>query len=328
MRAIVTGAAGVIGSNLVDRLLADGHQVVGIDNLHSGIAANLESAFSFNDRWPRRFTLVRCDIQAPELIDIVAGVNPHVIFHLAAQVDPAASVSDPVFDARCNILGTINICEAGRRAGVQRIVYAASGESRSATSGPLSVDDSNRVDPLSPHAAAKLAGEMYLRVYAEIYSLAPISLALANVYGPRQNPHGAGGVIACLGQAMITGRPFVVYRDGAASHDYVYVDDVIDAFVLAGRAPIETTGTFNIGTGQHITVTEIHDLMAAILDGQPPPSCVSDHAPESHAVALTATKGRNELGWNPAVDLAEGIRRTSRWLCAILEPEPETLKGA
>src|SRR5689334_9904574 len=160
MRAIVTGAAGFIGSNLVDRLLYDGHQVVGIDNLHTGIPANLERAYSLNDRWPGRFTLVRCDIQAPELVGIVAGASPHVIFHLAAQVDPAASVSDPVFDARCNVLGTINVCEAGRQAGVRRIVYAASGESRYGAPGPLPVDESNCVDPLSPHAAAKLAGEM------------------------------------------------------------------------------------------------------------------------------------------------------------------------
>jgi UDP-glucose 4-epimerase len=328
MRAIVTGAAGFIGSNLVDRLLADGHQVVGIDNLHTGITANLDRAYSFNDRWPRRFTLVRCDIQAPELGGIVAGASPHVIFHLAAQVDPAVSVSDPLFDARCNVLGTINICEAGRRAGVRRIVYAASGESRYGAPGPLPVDESSCVDPLSPHAAAKLAGEMYLRAYAEIYGLAPICLALAYVYGPRQHPHGAGGVIAGLGQAMITGRPFVVYRDGATTHDYVYVDDVVDAFVRAGRAPVETTGTFNIGTGQHTTVTEVHDLMAAVLDGLSLPNPVADFGAESHAVALTATKARNELGWNPKVELAEGIRRTLSWLCDALEPKSTALKGA
>lgn len=235
-------------------------------------------------------------------------------------------MSDPQFDARSNVLGTINLCEASRRAGVRRIVYAAEGESRYGARGLLPLDESNHVNPLSPNAVAKLAGEMYLRAYAEMYGLAPICLALANVYGPRQNPHGAGGVIAALGSAMITGQPFVVYRDGAAAHDYVYVDDVVDAFVRAGYAPIETTGTYNIGTGQHTTVAEVQGWISAVLDGQSPPSFVGEIDAELHSVALKAAK--NELGWEPAVDLAEGVRRTIRWLCTTLEPEPPALLGA
>jgi UDP-glucose 4-epimerase len=130
LRFLVTGAAGFIGSTLVDRLLAEGHQVIGIDNFQTGVIANLENAIRCNQASPRRFALVSVDIQAPELTDIVAGANPHAVFHLAAQVDPQASVSDPQFDARSNVLGTINLCEASQRAGVRRIVYAACGESR------------------------------------------------------------------------------------------------------------------------------------------------------------------------------------------------------
>jgi UDP-glucose 4-epimerase len=182
------------------------------------------------------------------------------------------------------------------------------------------VDESDQVDPLSPHAVAKLAGEMYLHAYAEMYGMAPICLALANVYGPRQNPHGAGGVIPVLGRAMITNGPFAMYRDGAAAHDYVYVDDVVDAFVRAGCAPIQTRGTYNIGTGQHTTVTEVHHLMSAVLDGSSPPSFAAD-GDELRSIALNATKAEDELGWKPAVGIAEGIRRTLLWLCATLAPE-------
>jgi UDP-glucose 4-epimerase len=327
MRALVTGAAGFIGSTLVDRLLTDGHQVVGIDNFSTGISANLEHAFSCNDVSARRFTLVQADIQAPELTGIVAGANPHVIFHLAAQVDVDTSVSDPQFDARSNVLGTINLCEASRIAGVRRIVYAASGESRYGAHACLPVDEDNHVDPLSPHSVAKLAGEMYLRAYAEMYGLAPICLALANVYGPRQSPHGAAGMIAVLGSAMITGCPFAVYGDGAVAHDYVYVDDVVDAFIRAGYASIETTGTYNIGTGQHITATEVQGLIAAVLDRWSPQSFAADRD-ELHSITLNATTAEKDLDWKATVDLAEGIRRTMQWLCATLEPEPSALMGA
>ena len=151
---------------------------------------------------------------------------------------------------------------------------------------------------------------------------------LANVYGPRQNPYGAAGVIAVLGSAMITGRPFAAYRDGAAAHDYVYVDDVVDAFVRAGCSPMETTGTYNIGTGQHTTVTEVHGLISAVLDGSSPSSFAAARSDEWHAIALNATKAEKELGWKPTVDLAEGIQRTIRWMCATLEPEPAALVNA
>jgi len=328
MRTLVTGAAGFIGSTLVDRLLAEGHEVVAIDNLSTGIAANLEHAHRYNRLSPGRFIFLRVDIQAPELSGIVAGTKPDVVFHLAAQVDLRASVSDPQHDARCNVLGTINVLEACRRTSVHKIVYAASGGSRYGAPSSLPVNETAQLDPLSPYAAAKLAGEIYIRAYAEMYGIAPISLALANVYGPRQNPHGEAGVIAIFGSRMLSGRPVTVYGDGTATRDYVYVGDVVDAFVRAGHAPSTTVGTYNIGTGQQTTVNEVHRLISAVLDGSPPPCYAEARTGEVHAIALDVTKAEKELGWTPAVDLDEGIRHTIHWLRTTLEPEPAALVDA
>ncbi len=189
MRTLVTGAAGFIGSTLVDRLLAEGHQVTGVDNLSAGSpVANLASARRHNGR----FTFVGSDIRHPALLDVVAGANPDVVFHLAAQIDVRSSIDDPQHDARNNVLGTINLLEACRRTDVPRIVHATSGGSRYGATTTLPATEDTAVDPLSPYAVANVAGEYYMRAYAGMYGIAPICLALANVYGPRQDPTRKG----------------------------------------------------------------------------------------------------------------------------------------
>lgn len=324
VRVLVTGAAGFIGSNLVDRLLRDGHQVVGVDNFRSGTRDNLEDALAVGMK-DRRFTLVTADIQAPELVDIVVGTAPHAIFHLAAHVDTGEALSDPHFDARSNVLGTINLCEASRTAGVRRIVYAASGTSRYGASSST-VDENDRVDPLSPNAVAKLAGEMYLRAYAEQYGLTPICLALANVYGPRQVSRGTAGEISVLCSALITGSPYATYRSHTAAHDYLYVDDAVEAFLQAAYAPVETTGTFNIGTGRRATLSDVYRHITAALDGTPQPTPLDDT--ELDSLALNSAKAAEIFGWRPRVELSEGIRRTVSWLCEMLEPGSPALATA
>lgn len=314
MRTLVTGAAGFIGSTLVDRLLTEGHDVVGVDNLSTGSAANLQAALVGRKKGTGEFTFLTTDVQAPEMAGIITGVSPDVVFHLAAHVDLRASVSDPQFDARNNILGTINVCEASRQAGVQRIVYAASGGSRYGVPTRLPVDENHSLAPASPYAVAKLAGELYLGAYAGMYGMAPICLALANVYGPRQSPLGEAGVIAVFGGALIGGCPVTVYGDGSASRDYVYVDDVVEAFVRAGSAPRSVTGTFNVGTGVRTTVDEVFAMISALFDGVPPARHTAARTGELQEISLDASKALELLGWRPQVDIARGIERTVGWL--------------
>jgi UDP-glucose 4-epimerase len=321
MRTLVTGAAGFIGSTLVDRLLEEGHQVTGVDNLSAGPpVANLKSAHQH--KGPSRFTFVAADVRNPELSDIVAGSNPDVVFHLAAQIDVRRSVDDPLFDARNNVLGTVNLLEATRRAEVPRIIYATSGGARYGAPATLPATEDTAVDPLSPYAAAKVAGELYMRAYASMYGLAPICLALANVYGPRQDPHGEAGVVTVFGSAMIAGRPTTIYGDGSATRDYVYVDDVATAFLCAAEAPITTTGTFNIGTGVQTTVTELHQRIAEVVGVSRPPDHAEARTGEVHASALDPTRAGRVVGWKPDTDLSEGIKRTVDWLRGGLDPHP------
>src|SRR5271155_418246 len=326
MRTLVTGAAGFIGSPLVDRLLEEGHQVTGVDNLSAGSpVANFKSAHRHNG--PGRFTFVAADVRHSELSDVVAGSNPDVVFHLAAQTDVRRSVADPQFDARNNVRGTVTLLEASRRARVPRIIYATSGGARYGAPATLPATEDTAVDPLSPYAAAKVAGELYMRAYAGMYGLAPICLALANVYGQRQDPGGEAGVVALFGSAMISGRPTTIYGDGRATRDYVYVDDVVTAFLCAADAPV-TTGTFNIGTGVQTTVTELHQLIAEAVDVSRPPDHAEARTGEVHASALDPTRAGRVLGWKPDTDLTEGIKRTVGWLRVILDPRPVALAQA
>ncbi len=304
MRALVTGGAGFIGSTLVDRLLSDGHEVAVVDNLCRDSLANLTDA-----RDSGRLTVHRLDINDPALPGTVAQVAPEVVFHLAAQIDVRHSVTDPQDDATRNVIGTIAVAEAARKAGARKVVFASSGGSIYGSPEDLPVDETAAINPKSPYGAGKVAGEVYLNTYRELYGLECTHLALANVYGPRQDPHGEAGVVAIFAGALLTGRPTMVFGDGANTRDYVYVGDVVSAFVAAA-GPAGGGRRYNIGTGVQTSDRELHTLVADAANAPDEPEIAPARLGDLRASALDATAAAADLGWRPAVDIAEGVRRT------------------
>lgn len=308
MRVLVTGAAGFIGSNLVDRLLADGQVVVGLDDLSRGKLANLAQAETHDD-----FTFVEADITDPKLIDVVAAADVEAICHLAAQIDVRISVQDPIEDARLNVLGTINVLEAARRGGVRKVVFTSSGGSIYGEPENLPVNESVPVNPLSPYAASKVSGEVYLSMFRGLYGLETTALALSNVYGPRQDPHGEAGVVAIFGSALLQGKATAIYGDGSAVRDYVFVGDVVDAFARA----IGTDGDgcrFNIGTGVGTSVRELHTAIARLAGAADTPRSAEARLGELQAITLDVSAAGVSLGWAPRVDLADGLAKTLDWI--------------
>ena len=312
MRALVTGAAGFIGSTLVDRLLAEGHDVVGVDDLSTGNVAHLASAREVEEKRPGAFRLVVADITDDAFAGIVAAARPEVICHLAAQIDVRHSVADPLRDARINVLGTIRLLQAAVDAATRKVLFTSSGGSVYGSVDQLPVAETAPLSPESPYAAGKAAGELYLNAYRAMYGLSYTTLALANVYGPRQNPHGEAGVVAIFGTAMLEGRPTRVFGDGLNTRDYVYVDDVVDGYVRAlgeqgdGRR-------FNIGTGVGTTDRALHTLVAAATGTADEPEFAPPRVGDARAIALECAAAR-DIGWAPRTALPDGVVTTVDWL--------------
>ncbi len=210
MRTLVTGAAGFIGSTLVDRLLTDGHSVVGVDDLSSGRSSNLEEA----QQHPA-FEFVKADIVDADLIGLLGETQPEAVFHLAAQIDVRYSVADPQFDSTVNVVGTVRLAEAARRAGVRKVVHTSSGGSIYGAPPAYPTSEAVPIDPASPYAAGKVAGEVYLNMFRNLYGLDCSHVAPGNVYGPRQDPHGEAGVVAIFARALLSGRPTKIFGDGS-----------------------------------------------------------------------------------------------------------------
>lgn len=304
VRALVTGAAGFIGSTLVDRLLADGHTVVGLDNFASGRASNLEHLVG-----NRAHVFVEADIVTADLEAILDEHRPEVVFHLAAQIDVRHSVADPQFDASVNVIGTVRLAEAARRAGVRKIVHTSSGGSIYGTPPTYPTPETVPTDPASPYAAGKVAGEIYLNTFRHLYGLDCSHIAPANVYGPRQDPHGEAGVVAIFAQALLSGKPTKVFGDGTNTRDYVFVDDVVDAFVKASG---DAGGgqRFNIGTGVETSDRQLHSAVAAAVGGPDDPEFHPPRLGDLKRSCLDIGLAARVLGWQPKVGLQQGVART------------------
>jgi UDP-glucose 4-epimerase len=314
LRCLVTGAAGFIGSNLVDRLLADGHDVVGVDDLSHGKLSNLDDARRAGGQGgAARYSFVKADITDAGFGDVVASSDPEVLFHLAAQIDVRVSVREPLEDARLNVLGTINVLEASRAAGVRKVVFTSSGGSIYGEPDHLPVSERVGVDPHSQYAASKVCGEIYLGTYRHLYGLQSTALAFSNVYGPRQDPHGEAGVVAIFCSALLDGGQGKIFGDGTAVRDYVYVDDVVDAFVRAA-GDAGNGRRFNIGTSVGTSVRELHTAIARAAGMPDDPIFADARLGELQAITLDVSSARHGIGWEPFTALDEGVTRTLDWV--------------
>src|SRR4051812_16357066 len=304
MRALVTGGAGFIGSNLVDALLDRGDDVAVIDNLSTGRESNLAGALTNGVR------LHTTDIRdAATVREVFASEQPEVVFHLAAQIDVRKSVADPAFDARTNVEGTVNLLEAAREHGVRRFVNTSSGGAIYGVQDVLPTPETATPAPMAPYGASKACAEVYCGLFERLHGMSVASVRYGNVYGERQDPLGEAGVIAIFCGKLLAGERATIFGDGRQTRDYVYVGDVVTANLTAAES--DATGGFNIGTGQETDVLEIARILGVEYDFAPP------RLGELERSSIDVTRAREELGWSADVDLEDGMRRTLDWSRAV-----------
>jgi UDP-glucose 4-epimerase len=306
MKALVTGGAGFIGSNLVDALLARGDEVTVVDNLTTGRRVNLEGALANGAE------LAELDIRdAAALTELAAARKPDRVFHLAAQIDVRKSIEDPAFDATINIGGTANVLEAARAGGAKRVVFVSTGGAiyGEGADKQLPLDESTPVAPMSAYGQSKYAAEGYLGLYERLYGISGIALRLGNVYGPRQDPLGEAGVVAIFcGKVKNGGRP-LIYGDGTQTRDYIYVGDVVEAALAAAVA--ETSEPVNIGTGEEASVLDLVETLGKLGDSDDfEPEFAPPRAGEVQRISLDASRAEELLDWRPTKSLEEGLRLT------------------
>jgi UDP-glucose 4-epimerase len=300
VKVVVTGGAGFIGSHVADALLARGDTVMVIDDLSTGEPSHLDPAIEFH----------QMDIRTPEAADLVRGWSPDVLCHHAAQMSVSRSVKEPMFDAAVNLLGSLNLLEAVRQVGA-RFIFASTGGALYGDAEVLPTPETYPAWPVSPYGVAKLSFEHYLHCYRAQHGLGYVALRYANVYGPRQNPHGEAGVVAIFCLRLLAGQPAVINGDGKYTRDYVHVADVVRANLAALEHDI--SGSFNVGTGRQVDVNRVFNLVAELLGVSP----VEVHGPprpgDQRTSALDSSLIRQKLGWEPRVALEDGLAETVAW---------------
>ena len=311
-RALISGGAGFIGSHVVRAFSATGYEVSVLDDLSSGTRDNL----------PDGICLHHLDICSPEAAAVVREGRFDVICHLAAQIDVRKSVADPAFDARVNIGGSLNLLEALRASGAPtRFIFSSTG---GAVYGDLvepPTQETAPKDPQSPYGTAKLSVEYYMGYFARVHGLDLVALRYANVYGPRQDPHGEAGVVAIFCDRIMTGAPLTIFGDGSQTRDYVYAGDVARANVLAAHAALPPAGgvdsrAFNIGTGVETDVVQLASRLLAVSGGHSTFTHAPARAGEQRRSAVATGKAQRLLGWEPEVSLEEGLKETYDWFVA------------
>ena len=315
MRVVVTGGAGFIGSTLVDRLVAAGHTVHVVDNLSTGSRSNLAAAIAAGGD---RVVLHEVDVRDAACTVLLTELAPEVVFHLAAQIDVRVSVQNPVLDAEINVIGSLRVLEGARLGGARKVVFASSGGTiyGEPDASVLPVDESHPQRPVSPYGVAKKVVSDYCFAYQALYGLDFTSLALANVYGPRQDPHGEAGVVAIFCGRLLDRQECTIFGDGEQTRDFVYVGDVADAFFRAGAAGVGRGLVINIGTGVETSVNELYDAIAEAAGIDAPANHGDARNGELQRSALSAALANEVLGWSPDTDLLTGAAATLEWFRA------------
>jgi UDP-glucose 4-epimerase len=304
-RVLVTGGAGFIGSHVADRYLAEGCEVTVLDDLSTGR----------RERLPEGARFLEMALDDERLEDAFAEGRFDTVNHHAAQIDVRRSVEDPLFDARTNVLGLLNLLERARLHGVRRVVYVSSGGVVYGEPDTIPTPESYAKLPLSPYGVGKLAGEHYLAYYAAVHGLNSVALRYSNVYGPRQDPHGEAGVVAIFGLRILAGEPITIFGDGEQERDYVYIGDVVEANWLASVAeprsgPGIDARAWNIGTGRGTSVNQLADRLMRISGREVERRPAPERSGELRRSVLDCSRATAELGWSPRTGLDDGLART------------------
>ena len=298
MKILVTGGAGFIGSHVVDAMVEAGHEVVVVDDLSSGRPSNLNPAATFYE----------LDIRSLQLHEVFEREKPEVVNHHAAQIDVRRSVADPHFDAEVNVLGSLKLLELAREFKVRKVIYISSGGAIYGEPDYLPCDEQHPVRPLAPYGASKYAGELYLHMYKEVHGLDYTVLRYANVYGPRQDPHGEAGVVAIFTGQMLAGQPVTINGSGDQVRDFIYVAECARANVQ-----VLTQGSgrvYNLGSGVGTTINEIFANLNSVTHYDRQPVHGPPKPGETFKIYLDSRLAATELNWRPEVSLEAGLERT------------------